>query len=89
MIEDVVALQGFKYPPEFQSVEYLAFHSVRAQKGKLAAGCYQVADLLDLHGQAQAIENGPVPRIDHSSCPNFQGVLKHLKPFSSMALARP
>ena len=24
----VVALQGFKYPPEFQSVEYLAFHSV-------------------------------------------------------------
>ena len=46
---------------------------VRAQKGELAAGYYQVADLLDLHGQAQAVEDGPIPLIDHSPCPNFQG----------------
>ena len=67
MIGDVVAVQGFKYPPEFQSVEYLAFHSVRAQKGKLAAGCYQVADLLDLHGQAQAVDDGPDQFATHFS----------------------
>ena len=40
---------------------------VRAQKGKLAAGCYQVADLLDLHGQAQAVEDGPDQFATHFS----------------------